>query len=217
MKSILVIGIGDFGHHLCRELVKMKNEVMIVDQDEDAMEDLEDIVSRRLVADCTSKNVLANLGVSDFDICFVCIGKDFRNNLIIVSLLKELGAKEIITQTEDEMLEKLLLHNGADEVINPNKDSAVRAAVKNSSEHIFDYLKLRAGYSIYEISPIKEWVGKSILTSNIRSNYNMYIISISKENDTTTMMPHPNSVIEASDKLMVLAHESDLEKIMKKF
>ncbi len=216
MKSMLIIGMGDFGHHLCRHLVEMKNEVMIMDKNEEALEDLLEITSGHLIADCTSKSVLSKIGVRDFDMCFVCIGSDFKSNLIIVTLLKELGAQYIVSQTDDEMLERLLLNNGANEVIHPNKDSAIRAAVKYSDEHVFDYLQLKAGYSIYEITPIREWIGKNILESKIRSKYDTYVIGIIDNKDKTTIMPAPDTVIHKTDRLMVLAHANTMEALLKK-
>lgn len=216
MKSMLLIGLGDFGHHLCRHLVEMKNEVLIMDKNEDALEDLAEIASGRLIADCCSKSALQQVGVQNFDMCFVCIGSDFKSNLIIVSTLKELGARYVVTETDDEILEKLLLHNGADEIIHPNKDSAMRAAVKYSSEHIYDYVRLKAGYSIYEITPLREWIGKSILSSRIRERYNTYIIGIVSEKDHTDIIPSPQTVIQASDRLMVLAHEDTMKTLLKR-
>lgn len=40
MKSILVIGIGKFGHHFAEKLIALGNEVMIIDQDEDKIREL---------------------------------------------------------------------------------------------------------------------------------------------------------------------------------
>lgn len=216
MKSILIIGLGDFGHHLCRQLVKLKNQVFVVDKSEQALDDVKDIASTRLVADCSSKAVLENIGVSNFDICFVCIDSDFKSNLIIVSLLKELNAKYVISQTNDDILDKFLLKSGADEIIYPNKDSAIRAAVKYSSEHIFDYIEIKSEYSIYEISPVKSWINKSIIESNIREKYDTYIIGIIDEFGKTLMMPAPKTIIKATDHLMVLAHDKTIEKLLKK-
>ncbi len=216
MKSMLIIGLGDFGHYLCKHLVEMKNEVLIMDKSEEALDDLTEIASGSIIADCTSKSALAGVGVSAFDVCFVCIGTDFKSNLIIVTLLRELGAKYIVSQTDDEMLEKLLLNNGANDVIHPNKHAAIRAAVSYSSEHIFDYVPLRAGYSIYEITPLRSWAGKTILDSQIRKKYDAYIISISRADGTTIVMPKPDEVIYAEDKLMALTHEKTMEKLIEK-
>lgn len=40
MKSILIIGLGRFGTHLCQDLARLDNEIMIVDKDEASLEDL---------------------------------------------------------------------------------------------------------------------------------------------------------------------------------
>ncbi len=216
MKSMLLIGLGDFGHHLCRQLVHMQNEVLAVDKNEDALDDLDDMVSGKIIADCTSKSALESLGIDNFDMCFVCIGSDFRSNLIIVSTLKELGASYIISETNDEMLGKLLLQNGANEVIHPNRDSAIRSAVKYSSEHIFDYIHLSDGYAIYEITPLKEWVGKSIRDSKIREKYDTYIVGIRGSAGSTNIMPSPDTTITEHEKLLVLCHETTMAILLKK-
>lgn len=34
MKSVLIIGLGRFGHHLCMDMANRGNEVMVIDKDE---------------------------------------------------------------------------------------------------------------------------------------------------------------------------------------
>ncbi len=215
MKSILIIGSGSFGRQLCRQLGNLNNEIMVIDKHEEALEDLHGIASNLLVADCTAKNVLSEIGVSNFDLCFVCVGSDFKSNLIIVTMLKDLGAQYIVSQTNDEMLEKLLLRNGADETIHPYKDSATRAAVRYSSERIADYIQLKDDYSIFEMRPLKQWIGETILKSNISRKYKVYIISIESEDGTVTLMPHPDTVIRATDMLTVLSHADTIKHLLK--
>ena len=91
MKSILMIGMGKFGHHLCKNLCEMGNQVMIVDMDEKKLEDLLPIVTTAKIGDCTNVEVLKSLGVGNFDMCIVCIGTNFQSSLEITSLVKELG------------------------------------------------------------------------------------------------------------------------------
>ena len=87
MKSMLIIGLGRFGHHLCKNLLKQDNELMIIDEREDAIEDLLSEVTTAKIGDCTNPEVLESIGVSNFDICFVCIGSNFQSSLEITSLL----------------------------------------------------------------------------------------------------------------------------------
>ncbi len=216
MKSILIIGLGDFGHYLCRDLAGLKNEIMVVDQDETALEDLLDLVSDSLIADCTRESVLKKIGVDNFDICFVCIGGNFQSSLEITSLLKDLGAKYVVSMVRSEVHAKFLLRNGADEVIHPNRGAAMRAAVKYNNDHIFDYIDLKDGYSIYEITPLREWEGRTILSSDIRARHDMYIIGIISPDGHTNFMPDPQTIIREGDHLMVLAHRETVDKLMKK-
>ena len=79
MKSILIIGMGRFGQHLCRNLAALDNEIMIVDQEEERLEDMLPLVVSAKIGDCTNETVLRSLGVANFDLCFVCIGTDRKS------------------------------------------------------------------------------------------------------------------------------------------
>ena len=98
MKSILIIGLGRFGRHLCRKFMSLNNEVMIVDRDEAAVTALADEVTSAQIADCTDENALRALGVKNFDLCFVCIGSDFASSLLITSMLKDMGAARVVAK-----------------------------------------------------------------------------------------------------------------------
>lgn len=216
MKSILIIGMGRFGHHLCRNLLEQDNEIMIVDKLESALEDMTSLVTSALVADCTNEDVLGNIGVSDFDICFVCIGDDFQSNLEITCLLKELGAGYVVSLSERVIHTKFLLRNGADDVIHPDKDIAERVAIKYSNDNIFDYIELRNDYSIFEISPLKEWIGKSLKDSDIRAKHNISIIAIKNDNGEMDVTPYADYVIKPNDHLMIISHKKDIVNIIRK-
>lgn len=216
MKSILIIGMGRFGHHLCRNLAEQDNEIMIVDKSESAVEDMMSSVTSALVADCTKEDVLKSIGVSDFDICFVCIGDDFQSNLEITCLLKELGAKHVVSLSQRVIHTKFLLRNGADDVIHPDKDIAERVAIEYSNDNIFDYIELRNDYSIFEISPMKEWIGKSLKDSNIRARHNISIVAIKNDMGEMKVTPHAGYVIKPDDHLMIISRKSDIESIIGK-
>ena len=167
MKSVLIIGMGRFGHYLCKKFVELGNEVMIVDSDEIKINDMMNIVKSARIGDCTNVEVLKSLGVGNFDLCFVCIGSNFQSSLEITSLVKELGAKWVISKANRDIQAKFLLRNGADEVIYSDRDIAERLAKRYSADHVFDYVELSAQYGIYEIPPLSKWIGKSIRESNI--------------------------------------------------
>lgn len=216
MKSILIIGMGKFGHHLCRNLLQYGNEIMIVDWEESCLEDLVPFVTSAKIGDCTKTEVLETLGINDFDVIFVCIGENFQSSLEITSLVKEMGGKYVVSKANRDIHAKFLLRNGADEVIYPEKDIAEKMAIKYSSDYFMDYIELTDEYSIYEILPLKEWVNKTILEADIRARYQLNVIGY-KKGDRMKFSPSAKHVIKEGEPLMVIGLKEDMGKILRHF
>ena len=197
MKSILIIGMGKFGHHLCTELIKGNNEVMVMDINEEKVRDLIYDVSKAQVGDCSDPKILKGINVPQFDIVFVCIGTNFQSSLEITCLVKEMGAKYVVSKANRDVHAKFLLRNGADDVIYPDRDTAERASKKYSANHVLDYVALDDNYSIYEINPPQEWVGKTICENNVRQNYNINIITL-KADGGSRILPPPDHCIKVT-------------------
>lgn len=215
MKSVLVIGLGRFGRHLCGKLAQLGNEVMIVDQNEAVVTALADTVTSAQIADCTDENALRALGVHNFDVCYVCIGSDFASSLLICSLLRELGARRIIAKASADMHMRLLLRNGADEVIYPERDSAERMAMRTSASNVFDYIELTDEHAIYEIPPLASWVGKTIRALDVRNKYRINILAV-KTGETLRPLPGADYVFSGSEHILALAGREDARKLLKR-
>ena len=215
MKSVLVIGIGRFGRHLCEKLSRLGNEVMIVDRDEAIVTELADSVTSAKICDCTDENVLRALGVQNFDICFVCIGSDFASSLLITSMLKDLGAKRIIAKASAEMHMRLLLRNGADEVVYPERDSAERIATRTSASHVFDYIELTDEHAIYEIPPLASWIGRTIKDLDVRNIYRINILAV-KTGEHLRPLPGADYTFTGHEHILALAAREDAKRLLKK-
>ncbi len=216
MKSVLIIGLGRFGQHLCRKMVELKNEVMVIDVKEENVEAMMPLVTNAQIGDCTNVEVLKSIGIRNFDICFVCIGTNFQSSLEITSLLKENGAKYVISKATRDIQAKFLLRNGADEVIYPDRDIAEKVAVRYSANHVFDYIELNDDYSIFEIPVAAEWVGKSIKEVNFRAKYKVSILGL-KKGESTRLLPMADHVFDAREHLMVIGRIEDVERLLKNF
>lgn len=215
MKSILIIGMGRFGRHLCKNLADLGNQVMIVDEKEENLEDLLPYVVSAKIGDCTNEAVLKSLGIANFDICFICIGTNFQSSLEITSLVKELGGRFVVSKANRDIHAKFLLRNGADEVIYPDRDIAEKLAVRYSANHVFDYVELTDEYSIYEIPPLPSWVGKSIRELDIRNQYHISVLG-TKENGKAKLMPGAAYVIRDDEHLMVIGKKEHVDQLLKK-
>ena len=215
MKSILIIGMGRFGHHLAANFLEHGHDVMIVDEDEEKLADMVPYATSTRIGDCTSEEVLKSIGIRNFDVVFVCIGTNFQSSLEITSLVKELGAKRVISKATRDIQAKFLLRNGADEVIYPEKDIAEKWAERYSLDNIFDYIDLPGAFGIYEMPPLKEWGGKSIRESDIAAKHKISILGIKKKyEEEMSVMPSADYIIKDTDHLMVMAGNEVAERLL---
>lgn len=216
MKSILIIGLGVFGHHLAHQFLENGQDVMLIDKDERAVEDMVTCGASIRIGDCTNPEVLKNVGIRNFDMVFVCMGEDFQNSLEVTYLCHELQAQYVVSVATREVQAKFLLRNGADEVVYPEKDIAEKCAQKYSVNHVFDYIELTDGYAIFEIPPVREWIGKMIKESNIAAKHHITILGIKKSEKHTQIMPGADYTIKADEHLLVLAKAETIKQLMAK-
>ena len=157
MKSVLLIGLGRFGRHMAAKLQELHHEVLAVDKNEERVNDALDLVTHAQIGDSTSEAFIASLGVRNFDLCVVAIGDDFQSSLETTALLKEQGARFVLSRAARDVHAKFLLRNGADDVVYPERETASWAAVRYSSDHIFDYIQLTPDHAIYEARLSASW------------------------------------------------------------
>ena len=202
MKSVLLIGMGKFGQALGEKLISMDVEVMIVDKNEDVINTLAPKYTSAIITNCMSEDNLKALDIPSFDVCIVAIGDDFQSSLEITSILKDLGAKWVVSRANTDIQRKFLLRVGADEVVYPNRDIAEKLAVKLHSKNVYDYIEIDSQYSIFEIAVPSKWNGKTLVDANPRGRFGLNVLLI-KKGKNIVPSPGPNYVFEDGDHILV--------------
>ena len=211
MKSILLIGLNNFGVYMAKQLRELGHQVMAVDKREDRIDAVLPFVTDAQIGDSTSEAFLRSLGVNNYDVCLVAIGNDFQSSLETASLLKELGAKLVVARADREVQAKFLLRNGADEVINPEKQIAEWAAIRYASNHILDYVKLDEDHAIFEITVPRDWVGKTVGEIDIRKRFGINIMAV-KENGHMNLTVTPDTVLSGNRTMLVLGEHRAIQR-----
>jgi len=211
MKNILLIGLGRFGKHIALQLNKLGHEVMAVDSNEERVNEILPIVTNAQIGDSTNTEFLKSLGIGNFDVCIVTIGGNFQNSLETTSLLKELGAKMVVSRAERDVQAKFLLRNGADEVVYPEKQVANWAAIRYTADHIRDYIEVDEAHAIFEVEVPEGWIGKTVGELDIRRKYSINIMA-TKENGKINMAVSPDTVLTDNITLLVLGAYKELQK-----
>ena len=211
MKSILLIGMGRFGKHIAMNLNQLGHQVMVVDNVEERIDDILPYVTSAQIGDSTNVDFLESLGIANFDVCIVAIGNNFQSSLETTSLLKELGAKLVVSRAARDVQAKFLLRNGADEVVYPEKQLATWTAIRYSADHILDYIELDGDHAMFEVQIPENWLGQTIGQIDIRKKYSINIIGLRK-NGELDMSLTSETVLENGSTMLVLGRYKELQR-----
>ena len=211
MKSVLLIGLGRFGRGVAEKLNELHHQVLAVDKNEERVNEILPLVTDAQIGDATSETFLRSLGVDNFDVCIVTIGEDFQSSLETTSLLKELGAKKVVSRASREVHKKFLLRNGADDVVYPEGQLAAWTAIRHTTEHVLDYIALDSEYAIYDLSVPADWNGKTVGGLDIRRKYNLNILAV-RGDGQPSMVVTGDTMLQEDQTILVLGKWKDIQK-----
>ena len=211
MKNVLLIGAGRFGRHIAMQLSQLGHQVMAVDTNEERINDVLPFVTNAQIGDSTNAGFLRSLGIGNFDVCIVTVSGNFQNSLETTSLLKELGAKCVISRAERDVQAKFLLRNGADNVVYPEKQMAKWAAIRYTSDHIFDYIEIDDQHAIFEVQVPEAWIGKSVGELDVRRKFGINILGIKRAGKTDVSVT-PDTVLAKDITILALGEYKALQR-----
>lgn len=214
MKNILIIGVGGFGKNLADKLVELKNEVKLIDCDEDVIERLSEDYEDVLIGDCRNMNVIKQLGIKDFDICVVSVGGNFQASLEITSNLKEAGAKYIISQCQSDIQTKFLRMAGADKTVYAEKAAAEKTAFMCNEDKLIDYISISKDVKIVKVRVPADWAGHTLPELHLRDKYGINVLAVEKGDAIS--VPTPMYSFCCEDNVLLLGEEQKLLGFLKK-
>ena len=210
MKSFCIIGLGKFGTSLANALVSAGKQVMISDNDTEKVTMLADCVTNAVIGDATNMNLLKASGVSDYDCAVVCMTENISDIILVTIQLKELGVKHVIARAVNDGHKKVLEHIGADEIVYPEYDMGQRLAFRLSHSSITDFVQFK-GYKVVEMVVPEAWVGKDLITLNLRKAYGVNIIAVRYIDGRIDVSPSPTRVFNSGEIVSVVGDDKDIE------
>jgi trk system potassium uptake protein TrkA len=209
-----VIGMGSFGANVARTLFERGNEVLAIDRDKEMTEAAKNFTTNAVMTEAAVKENLQVLGVREMDVVVVSLGHQLEASVMTVLYLHELGVKRIVAKALSEDHAKVLEAVGATEVIYPEKDMAIRTALRLSSPDVIEYLPLVSGITIQEIAPPVKFIGKTLKELDLTNKYGLQVIAIKEViSDRITFIPKADFVIKDSDILVIIGEEKRLSKL----
>lgn len=205
----LVIGLGRFGSAIAETLCEDGMQVLGVDCRLDLVEAMKDRITQAVQADSMDHEAMAALGVGEFDTAFVTIGSDVKASCVTTMLLRELGVRFIVAKASDEFHGRMLEKLGADKIVYPERDMGKRVAHNLVSGNLLEYIELSPDFSMAEVLPRLEWVGKSLLELRLRDEYGLNVVAI-RSGEQVDPLPGSATIVREGDIMLVVAEEKTL-------
>ncbi len=208
-KSVAILGLGTFGKYLTEEFFESGADVLIADNNDEAVSQLSDKATYAITADLADPEAIKGLGLEHMDIVIVSMSQSLEPSIMCVMVAKELGVPYVIAKASNSRMADILKKIGADEVINIEEDAAFRNVKRLMSAGFLDYFDLGSELCVVEIYPKPSWVGKSLRELRLREKLNINIVA-KKDEELNSSIIDPNVPLCANDRLVLIAEKSDL-------
>lgn len=217
---IAVLGLEDFGFHLACTLSQLGDDIMAVDRDESRVQEIMRHVDKAVVADVADREALQDLGIRGMDVVAVDVGARFEISVLLTHYLRELGIPRILVKVANEDQGKILTMIGASDVVQPEREIAVKTAhlIHYSRLKLLDAVALGDDYFAITVQVPASLVGRRLGDLDILERYRVQVIAIKPAAaKTAPLVPTVDYVLLQDDLLMVMGEEAKLVEIHQKW
>lgn len=214
-----MIGLGRFGMRLASLLTESGAEVIAVDNSRELVEQIRDKVTLAVCLDSTDDQALTSQGIDKVDVAIVGIGKSFEDNALTTVILKQLGVGRVISRATTSMRGRILKRIGADDIVNPERESAERWRNRLLAPSIMERISLAEGHSLTQVPAPESFFGKTLRQLDIRKKYEINVVAIRRTVETTDgegikrtsqfviSVPLPDTAIQEGDILLLIGSD----------
>lgn len=211
MGEYIVIGLGRFGRALAAEMQTLGNEVIGIDIDRQNVQDFSGTIRQVMEADATSEATLRELGVSNLDAAVVAIGSQ-ESSIMATLLLKKLGVPRVVARASSDLHEEILKLVGADRVLFPERETAIRLAHGIDIPETVDYLSISTDMGISKIVAPRHMVGQTPREADLEGRFQVRIIALIRR-DRVLFGLDVTERFEARDVLIMAGRDKDLREL----
>lgn len=211
--SVAILGLGRFGSTLAEELAGIGVEVLAVDHDSERVNALADVVFLAAEGDVADFEFLESLALHDYQTVVVAIGAEAATSVLVtLTLKKRLSLPHVVAKASTTDHAVALELAGADIVISPEQEAAIRLAHTLGSRYVGDYLSLGPAYGVATIQAPDEAVGRSIGNLDLLGRFEVFLLARIR-GDSVSFNPPMDEVVETGDRWLLAGRDDALRRI----
>jgi voltage-gated potassium channel len=215
----IICGAGRVGSHLIRSLRAVDGVFIVIESDQRKCEALMDMGIPVLVRDATIEESLIEAGVEHARGLASCLPDDADNVYVVLTARDLNPGIHIVARAAEEAAESKLIRAGANRVVAPTIIGGHRMAMALTKPAVGDFLDsvtanhLELGFEQLEVDPISSLIGRKLSESVIRSELNIVIVSIRRNDGTIIFNPSGETKIESGDMLIAIGNAESLRRL----
>lgn len=226
-KKFCVIGLGHFGLNLSLRLSEQGADVMSIDSRQELVDMISDKVALAVCMDSTDEKAMRSFDLQEMDAVIVAIGEKFESSLLTTAILQDIGVQSIYARIISPVHEKMLRLMNITEVFLPEALMADELSKRLIMPELIHTFSIHEDYRVYELNAPSDFIGKDLISINLRGKYNLNLVTILRKKDSKALLslgntektmiigvPKPETIIEENDILLIFGRERDIRKII---
>jgi voltage-gated potassium channel len=194
---------------------------VVIESDSAKVDALKDLGVPVLQRDATLEETLREAGVEHARGLATCLPDD-ADNVYVVLIARDLNPKiHIVARAAEEQAESKLIRAGANRVVAPTLIGGHRMAMALTKPAVGDFLDsitanhLELGFEQLEIEPVSTLIDRKLSETVIRSELNIVIVSIRRNDGNIIFNPSGETKIEGGDMLIAIGNAESLARLTK--
>lgn len=207
-----VLGLGRFGKTIAITLAEAGFQIMAVDMQEEAVQEVADLVTYAVRGDVTDPDMVRSLGLGNMEGVFIAIANNLEASVMATLLAKESGAAYVIAKGDNELHATILKKMGADKVVIPEQDMGINVARNMVLGRFTDLIELSTDVSLVEMEMPAPWIGKNLIELDLRNKYSVNVVAI-KSPEKTDVTPDPTVPMNGNQTILISGRNEDIRKL----
>ena len=215
----IICGAGRVGSHLVRSLRAVEGTFLVIESDQKKVEALMDAGVAVLLRDATLEESLKEAGVEHARGLATCLPDDADNVYVVLTARDLNPGIHIVARAAAEQAESKLIRAGANRVVAPTIIGGHRMAMALTKPAVGDFLDsitanhLELGFEQLEVDPVSTLVNRKLSETVIRSELNIVVVSIRRNDGEIIFNPSGETRIEGGDMLIAIGNADSLARL----
>jgi len=214
MKRFVIVGLGNFGSSVAEALYSRGHDVIAVDTDERAVDNIAPHCSRAAVGDGRQRETLEEVGAGEADAAVVSTGDDITASILATMALTDLGIENVYAKVISHNHARVMVRLGVTETVFPERESGYNLASRISEKGVLNYVRMARNLSVQELVVPDQWRGHTLRDLEVRAQFGVSVVGI---HDTTTdemiVPPDPDETLASTDTLLLAGTDEALETV----